>query len=128
MMYWHWRGATPARQPLNAITEEPMTKRVPVCACGETRASCDQCHKGYLDETLAGREPQFKTVEIPTKRVPVCECGEPRAECATCGKGYVQRTLRGEVPKFKTVPADSTVVASKAPGQTSSSFVIVVCT
>ena len=57
-------GAQPLRgQQVNpAAPKQPLSpgKGELVCACGEARATCDVCHKGYLQEVRRGRVPQLR--------------------------------------------------------------------
>ena len=47
---------------------------VPVCYCGEDRASCGACGRGYAQESAAGRSP--KMIEKKTEPIPI----KPKAE------------------------------------------------
>ena len=39
----------------------------PVCFCGEDRAACGACGKGYAQETAAGRAPKMIEKEVSTQ-------------------------------------------------------------
>lgn len=85
-------------------------RKVPICKCGESNATCTTCGEGYLEVTMKGQAPTFKEVKIEIKKVPVCECGEEKEECSTCNLGYLQAAKAGLVPKFKEVELDHTKV------------------
>ena len=57
-----------------------VTKKVPVCACNEERATCTTCQKGYVEVVLQGIPPQFKEVEVveqPPQQLPAAaEAGQ----------------------------------------------------
>ena len=38
------------------------TKTIPVCECGENRATCADCNKGYVQMAECGKVPLFKRV------------------------------------------------------------------
>ena len=92
------------------------TKQVPCCGCQLPRDKCETCHEGYLERTLQGLIPHFRTVEVATKQVPVCSCQKELAECSDCGQGFMQRTMQGEVPFFKTVEIEGTDSANDTTG------------
>ena len=86
-------------------------KKIPVCKCGENSQECSKCGEGFMQRTLNGQVPHFKTIEIPLRRVPVCKCKLELAECDKCKSGYLQATQRGEVPLFILVEVSEDMTA-----------------
>lgn len=103
------------KQSPNPDEPAPIMKKVPVCGCGEERAECKVCGKGFLELVQKGEIPLFKDIVIPTKRIAVCDCGEHRAECANCNAGYMTTMLKGITPKFKVVPVEPSDKSESGP-------------
>ena len=89
-------------------------RKVPVCKCGDSNATCPTCGEGYLEITLKGQIPHFKEEKVETKKVPVCDCGEEKQECSTCERGYLQAAMAGLIPKFKEVEVKGSQDTPKA--------------
>ena len=107
-IWWQFvRGSattTPAPVQTEVAAKPIKTRRVPVCACGEEKQSCDKCEKGFLEVTLRGEIPAFKDVAVKTRRAAVCKgCRKELAECPDCKMGFLEMTLKGMTPEFEDI-------------------------